>query len=555
VTTRHELAAVYMAEGMSYGTGGPGVAVLAGGPELTDALTGLAKAFYSNTPLLVVSGCNPPAKRDRGFPQDMDQLHLVRPFTKWCRCCYDASRIPEYIAAARRHALNGRPAPVYVEIPYDAMEATVSSDDLFFPELPEKLRSGGSHKSIEKAIAVLADAKRPLAIAGSGVFWSQAEEQLVEFVKRSRVPLLTTNAGLAMKLPSDLVLGYGSVGISSFALNVVAEADVLLLLGTRINFSLGFGQEPFLKSGQKIVQIDIEASEIGDRRKIDVPVCGDLREILTCLNEQEQVVEPSESWLSHLEKERKSLLRQLEPMLNADSTPIHPLRLINEIQNIRDPETFLVLDGANSILWALLGLNPLHRGRTIVSPIGDLEAIGAGIPHAVALKIANPDKQVVLHVGDGSAGFHTMEFETAVRCGVPFVAVVHNDGGWGMTRDMQLAFHGKELGNQLGIVRYDRVVESLGGHGEYVERPEEIGPAIERALESQRPACVNVAVDPVPKSPGLVTYMLLEVMLGQSTFYDRIPVFMRKLKNWHLDGFVSPLMRRYIDKKLNRGMT
>jgi acetolactate synthase-1/2/3 large subunit len=420
--------------------------------------------------------------------------------------------------------------------------------------MPQMIRSGGSSESIDRAIEVLSDAKRPLAIVGSGGFWSQAEDQLVEFVEKSGIPLLAANVGLAMSLPSELVLGYGSVGISGFALNAIAQADVLILLGTRINFSLGFGQEPFLKSNQKIVQIDIEASEIGERRKIDAPVCGDLREILACLNKREMVVRPSDSWLVRIEKERNSLLRRLQPLLEAESTPVHPLRLVNEIQKVRSSDTLLVLDGANSILWALLGLEPLQRGRTIVSPIGDLEAIGAGIPHAVALKISCPEKRVILHVGDGSAGFHTMEFETAVRCGVPFVAVVHNDAGWGMTRDMQLAFHGRtrELGNQLGTVRYDKVVEALGGHGEYVEKPEQIAPALERALQSQRPACVNVVVDPVPKSPGLMTYMLLEVMLGQNTFYDRIPAFMRKLKYWHLDGFVSPLMRKYIDKKLGK---
>ena len=560
VSTRHELSAVYMAEAMSYASREMGVAVLAGGPELTDALTGLAKAYYCNTPLLVVSGSNTLAKRDKGFPQDMDQFGLVRPFTKWCRGCYDVKRIPEYICAAHRHATNGRPGPVFVEIPYDVMEQTVSEDQLFFPDKSPRIKPCGSRQAIDRAVEMIRAAERPLAVCGSGAFWSGAEKELAEFSRLAHVPLLAANIGLAMKLPSESCLGYGSPPISRLQLHAFAGADVIILLGTRVNFSLGFGQEPFLSSKQKIIQIDLEPTEIGEHRRIDIGIAGDLKETLTAINSRFDPRTPEndtrDPWWEYLAEQKAKLQDELEPMQSSAATPIHPLRLVRALDRSKDEDSILVLDGANSILWVLIGLESLAESQIIISPAGELEPIGAGIPHALALKLAHPKKQVILHTGDGSFGFSAMEFETAVRCGIPFVTVVHNDGGYGMTRDMQLEFYGRkrELGNRLGIVRYDRVVEALGGHGEFVEHPDDVEPAIERALSSGLPACVNVVVDPEPRSPGLMTYMLMEIMLGKESLYDRIPAMMRKLESWHLDEFAKSLLVKLTEAKLHRGL-
>jgi acetolactate synthase-1/2/3 large subunit len=484
----------------------------------------------------------------------MDQFALVRPFTKWCRGCYDIKRIPEYICAAYRHALNGRPGPVFVEIPYDVMEETVSEDQLFFPEKSPPRRSCGDGEAIQQAVDMIRSAEKPLAVCGSGAFWSSAEAELAEFSRLSHVPLLAANIGLAMKMPSELVLAYGSPPISRFQLHAFSRADVIILLGTRVNFSMGFGQEPFISPKQKIIQIDVEASEIGEHRKIDVGIAGDLKETLGAFNAQLGEQDSRDGWWKYLGQQKDNLRRELEPMLGSTAAPIHPLRLVRAIDQTADRDSILVLDGANSILWMFLGLESLADRQIILSPAGDLEPIGAGIPHAMAMKLAFPQKQVILHTGDGSFGFSAMEFETAVRCGVPFVAVVHNDGGWGMTRDMQVEFYGgkRELGNTLGLVRYDQVVQALGGHGELVEKPEEIEPAIRRALDSGLPACVNVVVDPKPKSPGLMTYMIMEIMLGKESLYDKVPEIMRKLESWHLDDVAKSLIMRFLEAKLHR---
>lgn len=554
ITTRHELSAVYMSEGMSYATQEIGVALLAGGPELTNAITGLAKAYSANTPLLVICGSNTIAKRDKGFPQDMDQLELVRPFTKWSSGCYDVKRIPEYISTAYRHALRGRPGPVYLEIPYDVLEVNVDEDGVLFPEKPPLLRACGNEASLSDALRLIAQAEKPIIIAGSGVFWSRAESELKTFVERSRIPLFLTTAGMSMKLPSQLVFGIGTPAAGRFSIRAIAGADLLILLGTRINFMLGFGQAPFVSSKQKVVQVDIEPSEIGESRNIEVGIVGDVKETLNYLNSKPVETKPLDSWIHYLSKEKGSFRKEINRLMSSGHVPIHPLRLVKEIEEARDPDSTLVFDGSNSLLWAGLGIEPCSKGQTVFSPIGNLEAIGAGIPHAISLKLANPEKQVILHTGDGSFGFCAMEFETAVRYTIPFVAVVHNDCAWGMTRDMQIEYFGenRQIGNQLGIVRYDLIVKALGGHGEFVEKPEDISPALQRALSSGLPACVNVMIDPQPKSPGLMMFVLMETMLGKETFYDRIPEILRKLESWHLNDLLSSLMLKYVEAKLHR---
>jgi thiamine pyrophosphate-dependent acetolactate synthase large subunit-like protein len=199
-------------------------------------------------------------------------------------------------------------------------------------------------------------------------------------------------------------------------------------------------------------------------------------------------------------------------------------------------------------------MKPRPQGGIVVSSAGELQAIGAGVPHGLAIKRAFPDRQVILHTGDGSFGYGIMEMETAVRYRIPLVVVVHNDSGWGMTRDMHEAFFGerREQGNRFGVVRYDQVVKALGGHGEFVEEAEEIQPALYRALQSGLPACVNVMVDPKPKSPGLMTFMMMEVMLGKTTYYDQIPDWMRRLQSLGLEGAATKTMLRYLDRMQHR---
>ena len=556
VSTRHEASAVYMAQALSFAGPDPGVALLAGGPELTNALTGIAQAYYAHTPLVVISGSNTPAKRDKGFPQDMDQLQVVRPFTKWARICQDVRRIPEYIAMALRHAQRGRPGPVYLEIPYDVMETKVGSREVVLPRKPAILRPAPDAETLQELADLLKRAERPVAVAGSGALFSGAQAELQRFVERTGVPLVLSNAAMAMPFPPEAVIGLGGLGVSRPATEAITSADLLLLLGTRLNFALGFGQPPFISSRQKIVQIDIEPEEIDANRRIDLGITADLGTALRALNSLPMALPSTESWRDQLRKSAEKYDLELRRIGASPRPPMHPLRLVLDLESSLADDSYLVLDGANSILWALMAARARPKGGMILSTMGELQAIGAGVPHALALQRACPGRRVVLHTGDGSFGYGAMEMETAVRYGIPLVVVVHNDGGWGMTRDMQVEFFGKrgEGGHQLGVTHYERLVESLGGHGEFVENADELQPALERALGSGKPACVNVLVDPKPKSPGLKTFMLMEVMLGKKTYLDRIPDWMRRLQTVGLDRLADKAVLRYLDHKLHNEM-
>ncbi|MDD2695379.1 MAG: thiamine pyrophosphate-binding protein [Anaerolineales bacterium] len=556
ISTRHEASAVYMAQALSFTQRTPGVALLAGGPELTNALTGIAQAYFAGTPLVVIAGVNTLKKRDKGFPQDMEQLAVVRPFTKWARGCYDVRRIPEYIAAAFRQAMRGQPGPAYVEIPYDVMETKAMPGEVRRVEKPERLRPCGEPGALEALGRLLEGARRPLAIAGSGALWSRAAAELQAFVEKTGVPLLLTTGALAMPFPEEAIFGWGSMGAGRPAMQAISQADLILVLGTRINFLMGFGQPPFISPRQKLVQIDIQGEGMGANRRVDLGIVGDLKATLQAFNELPVKMKPLDGWRERLRGQSQRFERELLKLAEGEGARIHPMRLVQELEAARTDDSLLVLDGANSILWALMGVKAHAGGGVLISTLGELEAIGAGVPQALALKRAHPERQVILHTGDGSFGYGAMEMETAMRYSISLVVVVHNDGGWGMTRDMQTEFFGKrgEAGHQLGVVRYDRVVEALGGHGEYVEQAEDIRPALVRALQAGKPACVNVAVDPRPKSPGLMMFMLMEVMLGKETFYDRIPEVVARLGRAGLDGVATRAMIKYLEAGLHREM-
>lgn len=556
ISTRHEASAVFMAQAMSFAGSGPGVVLLAGGPELTNAITGIAHAYYARTPLVVISGSNTYSKRDRGFPQDMDQLQVVRPFTKWARSCHDVRRIPEYVATAFRHALSGCPGPVYLEVPYDVMETKIHGEDPVIPERPAISRPGADPEAIRALAALLSQAERPVAVVGSGAFWSGAGEELQKFVERTALPVFLIDAAMAMPFPAEAVIGLGGLGVSRPWLEAITAADLILLLGTRLNYALGFGQPPFISSRQKIIQIDVGPEEMDGSGRVNLRVAADVKAALRAFNSLPLNFPSKDGWRAHLRQSVEKYEAELHRIADFPRHPLHPLRLVLNLESFRADDSYLVLDGANSILWALTAIHVRPNGGILLSTMGELQAIGAGLPHALALQRAYPGRQVILHTGDGSFGYGAMEMETAVRYGIPLVVVVHNDGGWGMTRDMQVEFFGQrgEGGHQLGIVHYERLVESLGGYGELVVRGEDIQPALERAISSGKPACVNVLVDPGPRSPGLKTFMLMEVMLGKKTYFDRIPAWMRRLKTFGLDKLASQAMLRYLDRNLHKDM-
>ncbi len=488
IDVRHEQAAVFMAEGWARVTGQPGVAVVTAGPGVTNGITGLWNASECLSPIIVFGGKTPLSEFEMGSLQELDSLTLVKPVTKWQRAGYETKRVPEYVSMAYRQALGGRPGPVYLEFPRDVLDAEVEESEApLLTGYRTRARVQGDPGLVKKAVDLLMGAERPIVIAGSGVCWSQAGKELQQLIEMMKLPLTLIQMGRGV-VPEDHPLCFGPTRVGS------KQADVVLLIGTRLNYGLNFGRPPLFGENGKWIQIDIEPTEIGRNRPIDIGIVGDAQAVIKQMIEEAQDrcrgrQEPP--WIEECKAYVKSRQAQLEAEMNSTSVPVHPARLCKEIRDLLDRDAIIVMDGGDTTMWGAAVLKGYEPGHWLDN--GPTGCLGIGIPFAIAAKVARPDKQVVLLNGDGSFGLNGMEFDTMLRHKIPVVCVVCNDEAWGMIMHTQQV-HGAErvIGTRLGFVRYDRMVQGLGGYGEAVEKPEDIRPALQRAFASGLPACINV---------------------------------------------------------------
>ena len=499
IDTRHEAAAAFMADAWARVTRRPGVFVVTGGPGHTNALTGIATAFLQGCPVLAISGAPETLRRSQGAFQEIDQLSLVRPITKWAALVTHPRQIPEYLATALREAASGRPGPVHLTIPVDVLsrEAGEVSPVSLAGGMPDHPSFEGGSDLIGKALTLLRQAERPVLIAGSGAWWSQAGSELAQFVERARIPLFTI--GLARGLISDehpFCFGYADPLLNQVAREFV-HADVICILGKRVDYRLAFGGPRLFDPGARIIQVDIHAAEIGRNRQVDVEIVADARAFLVaCLSEMGDPW-PDRPWLQHVSRVARSWREVLAAGEASAEIPIHPLRLCREIREVLPPEATIAIDAGDFLQWARMALPARRPGRWL--RLGPLGTLGAAIPFGIAAKLARPREPVVVVTGDGGFGYHGFELHTALRHDLPVVVVIGNDQAMGMERQIQTALYGPDrvVGCELGLVRYDKVVEALGGHAEFVEDPDAIRPALLRALAAGRPACVNVMIRPV----------------------------------------------------------
>ena len=487
IDTRHEQAAVFMAEGWSWLTGKPGIAVATAGPGVTNAVTGIWNAQGKGSPIIVFGGKAPIGSFDMGASQDMDSLALAKTITKWAKAGYETKRVGEYVSMAFRHALSGRPGPVYLEFPQDVLDAKIDESEITMPvNYRTTARPQGDSALVKEAVELLLDAKRPLIIIGAGVWWSQVEKELEEFIELTKIPV----SGGQWGIRGDHPLRLGGRGSSQ-------QADVVLILGTRIDFRLRYGRAPMFSEDCKWIQVDIEPTEIGRNRPFDIGIVGDIKAVLgQMIEEAGDRCKGREElpWVNECREQVKRQREQFEPLMNSDNSPVHPARLCREVRDFIDTDATVIVDGGEISLWGFSIVRNYEPGHLL--GIGPTGTIGIGSGYAMAAKMARPDKQVLLLSGDGSFGMNAMEFDTMVRHNLPVVAVISNDSGWGMIIHMQEAKGlDRVVGTELGFVRYDKVVEALGGYGEMVEKPEDIRPALERAFASGKPACVNVRCD------------------------------------------------------------
>src|SRR6266852_8020732 len=485
IDTRHEQAAAMEAHAWTRVMRRPAVCMGASGPGATNLLTGVANAFTDASPLIAIGGSSPRANYGREAFQEIDQLAVFKPVTKWAERIYDAKRIPEIVATAYRQTMTGRPGPVYLDMPGDTLGEKVDEASVVFPpafKMPP--RSLGDPNAVREAVALLAKAQKPVILGGSGVWWSDAAAAFHAFVDATGIPFYTTPLSRGT-VPDDHPLSFLSARSTAFV-----EADVCLVVGTRFNWIIQFGAAPRFNQDMKVIRVDIDGSDLGHNRAVDVPILGDCRAVLEQLiAEAKGKIKPGQygDWVSKLRVIDAEKTAEQDKVMSSEEVPMHPLRLCKEVRDFLKRDAILVVDGQEILNFGRQSIPTFTAGHRLNS--GPFGCMGVGLPFGVGAKVACPDTQVVVLHGDGSYGINAMEFDTAVRHRIPVLVVISNNGGW--TADPKQ----DKPGRNLGYTRYDKVAEDFGGHGEFVEKPHEIRPALERAYTSGKPAVVNVKTD------------------------------------------------------------
>ncbi len=492
IDVRHEQAAVHAADAWSrLKPGSIGCAVLTAGPGVTDGVTGVANAWRAHSPILVIGGQGPFANLRKGSLQEMDHVGLMRPIAKWADACYDTARIPEYIETATRTALSGTPGPAFLEIPMDVLMRTANVEEARFPRFLSRLPiMRPDSADIKEAAALIKASEKPVLMAGTGVKWSRAAEALRAFLKETHIPAFVNGMGRGTLPPDCPEL------LNRVRKRAIASCDLFIAAGVALDFRMAFGKT--IPQDAKIIQMDLESRNIGQNRSADVEIAGSLSagfsDMAASLKGGAGGADFSK-WRDSLREEEAKLEESFAEALNSDESPVDPLRMCREVRDFlaaRDEEVILIGDGGDIVAQAAKVL-PVSAENGWMDP-GPLGTLGVGMPFALAAQKAFPKKRVLIIYGDGAFGLNGFEYDTAVRFSLPIVGIVGNDAAWGQMMRPQAQLYGENrlVATKLQPTRYDKIVEAMGGYGEYVDRPDEIGAALGRAFGSGKPSLVNV---------------------------------------------------------------
>ncbi|HEX8099174.1 MAG TPA: thiamine pyrophosphate-binding protein [Actinomycetota bacterium] len=501
IDTRHEAGAASMAQGWALATGKPAAVAVTAGPGLTNAVAGIAEANAAGVPVVVIAGRTALSQRSRGAVQDLEQLKLVAPITKWRAECLQTERIPEYVSEAVHQARSGAPGVSYLEIPQDVFTRESAP-----PEQPwatghddENDRPVPDERTLQKALELLTTAERPVVVAGSGAFFSGAGGALTAFAGRTSIPVTTTSAARGL-IDDDHALCLGGLVHGGVAL---ASSDVALVLGSRFNANLLYGGPPLFPPGQRVIQVDIRPENIGGLRRPEIGLTGDVRATLEALAERwPPSADSKHDWAKQAKSAADASRESWDAEADRPAKGIHPGWLAREVAIFADehsPATF-VSDGGDSVLWGIAFSKARRPGTNLF--IGSaMGTLGIGLPFGIAARAARSDEPVFVFTGDGAFGLTAMELETSGRHRLPVIVVVVNNGGWGDVRHEQRMWYGEDAdqGAVLSTMRYDLLAEAAGGHGERVTEQDQLRPALERALAATQdggPAVIDVLTDP-----------------------------------------------------------
>jgi acetolactate synthase I/II/III large subunit len=508
IDVRHEQVAAHAADGYARQTGKLGCVVTTAGPGCTNAVTGIATAFRSESPVLHIGGQGALTQHKMGSLQDLPHVDMMSPITKFAATVPATERVADMVAMAAREAFNGAPGPVYLEIPRDVLDREVDRAKAIIPKPGQyraSTRSPGDPRDIEKLADLLLNSERPAILYGQQVWTARGHEEAVALLRGLDIPGYFNGGSRGLLPPGDPHHFDRTRG------NAFADADVIVIVGTPFDFRMGYGRRISTKA--QLVQIDMDYRTVGKNRDIDLGVVGHPGAILGAVLQaasgrlKNDKRAKRREWMKRLSEAEAAATEKLLPLFKSNNQPIHPYRVAYELNEFLADNTIYIGDGGDVVTISAQAVRPRRPGQWM-DP-GALGSLGVGTGFAIAAGLANRDKEVLCYYGDGSFGMTAFDMETANRFGVPYIAVIGNNSAMNQIRYGQLAKYGEErgnVGNLLGDVPFGKFAEMLGGYGEEVRDPAQIAPALQRARESvqrtRRSAVINIWVDPREYAPG-----------------------------------------------------
>ena len=496
IGTRHEQAAGYAAQAISYLKGRVGACLVVSGPGMTNAISALGNAWSNCWPMLLIGGSSNQALNHMGDFQAAPQVDLAKPFCKWVGQAERIELIPRYIATAVRHSISGRPGPVYLDLPGDVIASSLDEDDLTYPprvEAPPAPQVDPT--AVKAAVAALKSARQPLAIIGKGAAWAGAEEQVRRFIEETQMPFLPSPMGKGV-VPDGHPLSVAAA--RTYALQ---NADLVFTIGARLNWIMHFGLPPRFREDLRVVQLDIAAEEIGSSVPAEAALVGDAKvvmaQLVAELEENPWQIPASDPWRQALDKERKAKQEATVPMVESDEVPMNYYRPLQEIQKLLPRDAIIVTEGASTMDISRQVLDNYEPRKRLDA--GTWGTMGVGPGFAIAAQVANPDQRVIALEGDAAFGFDGLEVEVAVRHKLPITWIVFNNNGIG--GGLSSLPEGAEYPPNAFVAnaRYDKVMEAFGGKGYHAETPQELRAALQESFDSGETTLINVTINPEAK--------------------------------------------------------
>ncbi len=508
VDVRHEQTAAHAADGYARQTGKLGCVVTTAGPGCTNAVTGIATALRSESPVLHIGGQSSLTQHKMGSLQDLPHVDMMTPITKFASGVFSTDRIADMVSMAARECFAGAYGPAYLEIPRDILDAEIPLEKARIPE-PGKYRASNRMMADARDIEALADilvkSERPAVLFGQQVWASGSADEAIAFCRALDIPCYMNGAARGMLPPGD-PHHFDRTRRLAFQ-----KADVLLIVGTPFDFRMGYGKR--ISDKLTLVQLDLDYKTVGKNRDIDLGLPGHMGANLSAVVDAASArmdagkKQLRGQWMEKLREAEAVALEKLMPLFTSDRSPIHPYRLAWEINEFLREDTIYIGDGGDVVTISAQAVRPRGPGQWM-DP-GALGSLGVGTGFAMAAKMAHPEKEVMCLYGDGSFGMTAFDMEVSQRFGAPFLAVIGNNSAMNQIRYGQIAKYGEnrgDIGNKLGDVEFSKFGEMIGGYGEEVREADQIGPALQRAREAiaktGRCAVVNVWIDPNEYAPG-----------------------------------------------------